>query len=96
MNFINMIVFCKKSLTPPLSFRQPNEDDYLGSLSRKSYMYPQHEIEASVFDLPDSSGDQSILEAGQTSPLGAYHAQNALGHWHIMRKVLPAKVWEYY
>lgn len=96
LKFINMVVFCKKSRTPPLTFRQPNENDYLGSQARKSYMYPRWEIDSSVFDIADDSTDQRILEVGKTSILEASHVTNAIGHWNIMRDVLPAKVWENY
>lgn len=94
LNFINMVVFCKKTRTPPLTFRLPNEDDYLGSQARKSYMYPRREIDSSIFEIADDSTDQRILEVGKTSILEANHVLNAIGHWNIMRNVLPAKVWE--
>ncbi|RAO68771.1 uncharacterized protein BHQ10_004783 [Talaromyces amestolkiae] len=96
LDFINMVVFCKKSRTPPLTFRQPNENDYLGSQARKSYMYPRREIDSSVFDIVDDSTKTRILEVGKTSILEANHVTNAIGHWTIMRDVLPAKVWENY
>lgn len=91
-----MVVFCKKSRTPPLTFRLPNENDYLGSQARKSYMYPRREIDSNIFDIADESTDQRILEVGKTSILEANHVPNAIGHWKIMRNVLPAKVWENY
>jgi hypothetical protein len=96
LDFINMVVFCKKSRTPPLNFRMPNENDYLGSQARKSYMYPRREIDLSIFDIADGSMDQRVLEVGKTSILEANHVPNAIGHWKIMRSVLPAKVWENY
>lgn len=96
LDFINMVVFCKKSRTPPLTFRLPNENDYLGSQARKSYMYPRREIDPSKFDIADDSTDQRVLEVGRMSILEANHVPNAIGHWNIMRNVLPAKVWENY
>ncbi|EED17607.1 spermine/spermidine synthase family protein [Talaromyces stipitatus ATCC 10500] len=96
LEFINMVVFCKKTRTPPLTFRQPNEGDYLGSQSRKSYMVPRREIDHKIFGIGDDSTDQRLLEVGKTDVLESYHTQNAIGHWNIMRKVLPAKVWENY
>ncbi|EEA23952.1 hypothetical protein TMatcc_007023 [Talaromyces marneffei ATCC 18224] len=93
-DFINMVVFCKKNRTSPLTFRLPNEEDYLGSQARKSYMYPRREIDSRIFDIGDDSTDQRILEVGNTSILEASHIPNAIGHWNIMRDVLPAKVWE--
>lgn len=89
-----MVVFCKKNRTSPLTFRLPNEEDYLGSQARKSYMYPRREIDSRIFDIGDDSTDQRILEVGNTSILEASHIPNAIGHWNIMRDVLPAKVWE--
>lgn len=96
LEFINMVVFCKKSRTGPLTFRQPKENDYLGSQSRKTYMHPRRELASSLFDIADGTTDQRVLRASKTSVLEANHVRNALGHWNIMRKVLPAKVWENY
>lgn len=96
LGFINMVVFCKKSRASPLAFRQPNEMDYLGSQARKSYMYPRREIDSRVFDIANDSTDKGILETGKTSVLERTHVTNAIGHWNIMRKVLPAQVWENY
>ncbi|CRG87645.1 hypothetical protein PISL3812_04665 [Talaromyces islandicus] len=94
LGFTNMVIFCKKSSQAPLTFRAPNEGDYLGSKSRESYMYPQHEIDPKLFDGANDMTDQQILQVGKTSLIEAYHLQNAIGHWNIMRGVLPAKVWE--
>lgn len=94
MGFTNMVIFCKMSAKTPLKFRAPNKDDYLGSSSRKIYMYPQHEIDPNIFDAVRGTTEQHVLQVGKTRAIEAYHQQNAIGHWHIMRGVLPAKVWE--
>lgn len=57
-------------------------------------MYPRHEIDPKVFDAADDMTDQQLLQVGKTSLIEAYHVQNAIGHWNIMREVLPARVWQ--
>ena len=57
---------------------------------RESHLLPKYEIDPSLFR---TSGKQ-ILKVGDVGVLGAYHNQNAIGHWKLMRTVLPASVWE--
>ncbi|KAL1971033.1 hypothetical protein VTN77DRAFT_2867 [Rasamsonia byssochlamydoides] len=91
--FTNMVIFCKKTAAA-LRFRQPTRADFLGSKSRESYLIPKHEIDPSVFEALDAPKGQRILKAGKTDILQSYHTASALGHWKIMRTVLPAEVWE--
>ncbi|KAL1980236.1 hypothetical protein VTN96DRAFT_4441 [Rasamsonia emersonii] len=93
-DFSNMVVFCKKSAAQPLRFRQPTQADFLGSKSRESYLLPKHEIDPGVFEALEAPKKQRILKVGETDILQAYHAHSALGHWQIMRTVLPAEIWE--
>ncbi|KAH8701819.1 spermine/spermidine synthase family protein [Talaromyces proteolyticus] len=94
LGFTNMVIFCKKTSKEPLNFRAPQPNDYLGSKSRKAYMYPQHEINPNIFGAGDTDTNQQVLQIGKTELLKKYHTQSAIGHWKIMRTVLPAKVWE--
>ncbi|KAI0009398.1 S-adenosyl-L-methionine-dependent methyltransferase [Xylariaceae sp. FL0662B] len=89
-DFDNVIIFCTKH-GEKVTFRDPVEDDYLQSLARKAYLLPQHEVDASAFS---SVEDVGILRANETEKLAQWHDRSALGHWAVMRTVLPAQVWE--
>jgi hypothetical protein len=93
LTFTNMVIFCKKGRTP-LRFRQPTSADFLGSKSRESYMLPQFEIDPMIFEDADVKSSQRILQIGKTDLLEAYHTRSAIGHWKIMRTVLPVEIWE--
>ena len=88
-----MIMFCRKS-TEEFSFRDPVELDFLGSPARQQYLKPQHEIPASYF----KAGRQhkgEILRRGKISPeMHKSTVDSAIGHWYLMRTVLPDVVWE--
>lgn len=87
-DFTNMVFFCRKD-DVPVAFRDPKPSDWLGSSTRRLYMLPKHEIPASAFD------DQApVLRSGKTAHLEKWHAKSALGHWHVMRTVLPDAIWE--
>lgn len=89
-NFTNMVVFCKIS-TVPLRFRAPVPEDYLRSKAREMYLLPKHEVDPAVFEAGD---DRVVLRANETGLLKKFQDQSAIAHWHIMRQVLPAVVWE--
>ncbi|KIW16876.1 hypothetical protein PV08_04066 [Exophiala spinifera] len=93
VDFTNMVFFCQKQPGMPITFRKPVEADFLGSGARREYMMPRHEIAASAFN---NSGtvDVDVLQSGNTKLLEKYQAQSAIGHWRVMRTVLPDVVWE--
>ncbi len=86
-DFTNMVFFCRKS-DVPITFRRPVEADFLGSNARREYMLPTHEILPSSFDV-----GVDVLRSGKTKELERWQAQSAIGHWRVMRTVLPAAVW---
>jgi hypothetical protein len=86
-DFTNMVFFCRKS-DAPIKFRRPVEADFLGSNARREYMLPTHEISPSSFD-----ASVDVLRSGKTKQLEKWQAQSAIGHWRVMRTVLPAAVW---
>ncbi|KAJ9502145.1 hypothetical protein H2202_002209 [Exophiala xenobiotica] len=86
-DFTNMVFFCRKS-DSPINFRRPVEADFLGSNARREYMLPTHEISPSSFD-----ASVDVLRSGKTKQLEKWQAQSAIGHWRVMRTVLPAAVW---
>jgi len=92
-DFTNMVMFCRKAKRT-LSFRTPTEADFLGSQARRRHLLPKHEIKDSYFDRADSSEKPKILRRGQTEILEFCQQESALGHWKIMRSVLPDFVWE--
>ncbi|KAF2663283.1 spermine/spermidine synthase [Microthyrium microscopicum] len=94
--FINMIVFCTKTLAP-LEFRLATNDDYLDSMARRAYLPPDDGLE---IHLPNIGGGErkytevDMLKRGQESEVAEYHDEAAIKHWVVMRKVMPAAVWE--
>ena len=90
LDFTNMVIFCTK-LEKPITFRQPNRRDLLNSPSRETFLVPQHEVKESDFL---AGKDQGILRKNDTEKLAKWHQASAVGHWNIMRTVLPSIVWE--
>lgn len=88
-----MVVFCIKT-EERLTFRKPVEADFLGSTARRYYMLPEHEIDLRVFERNDGSGGEGILSVKTMAKLEKWHQESAIGHWEVMRTVLPAVVWE--
>lgn len=86
-DFTNMVFFCRKT-DIPVKFRKPVEADFLGSRFRREYLVPKHEIPSSAFE---TKGD--ILRRGKTKELEKWQAKSAIGHWRVMRTVLPDAVW---
>ena len=101
-DFVNMVVFCTKIFPASAKgdkgfvFRQPDQNDIRGSLSRKQYLPPAADLEID-FDWPKDEEAQlarRVLKSDDTSLLEENHANSALSHWRIMRTVMPNAVWE--
>ncbi|MCJ1378859.1 hypothetical protein MMC17_001958 [Xylographa soralifera] len=88
-DFTNMVVFCRKT-AEPFSFRAVVEADCLGSQARRNHLQPKHEIAADFF----GDGTGKVLRRGKTEALQRWQRESAVGHWRIMRSVLPGVVWE--
>ncbi|KEF61704.1 uncharacterized protein A1O9_03273 [Exophiala aquamarina CBS 119918] len=86
-DFTNMVFFCRKT-DIPVTFRKPVEADFLGSRFRREYLLPKHEIPSSAFETK-----VDILRRGKTKELEKWQAKSAIGHWRVMRSVLPDAVW---
>ena len=106
-DFDNVILFCVKTASSDdssgaISFRKPREADYLQSLSRQQYLYPQHEVPDSALLRPmlGSEGDEHVggevrvLRQSDTEMLAEWHTRSARNHWTVMRRVLPQHIWE--
>ncbi|KAL8418848.1 hypothetical protein RB594_002161 [Gaeumannomyces avenae] len=89
VDFANMVFFCQKS-EGRITFRNPTQQDTLGSIARDSYLLPKHEVLESDF----LASEESILARNSTDQLVKWHEKSALGHWEIMRTVIPGPVWE--
>ena len=89
-DFTNMVIFCTKQ-PGSISFRVPNERDLLNSPSRRAFLLPQHEVREGDFVADEKEG---ILRSNETERLSKWHEMSALGHWGVMRTVLPEAVWE--
>lgn len=95
-DFTNLVVFCTKQDANALTFRKPVEADYLGSNARKMFLMPQHEIDEDVFG--DKGGEKEeeggVLSKNNTMRMTRWQRKSAVGHWRLMRTVLPSEVWE--
>ncbi|KAI1141402.1 S-adenosyl-L-methionine-dependent methyltransferase [Hypoxylon sp. FL0543] len=90
-DFDNVIVFCTKT-GDKVTFRKPVEADFLDSLARRAYLLPKHEVDDSAFSA--TAADAGILRVNETEKLEKWHDQSALGHWAVMRTVVPSYIWE--
>jgi len=90
-DFTNLVVFCLKAATP-FTFRQPVEADFLGSEARREHLWPRYEMSVEEFKKRGMGG--SVLRKGKTGVLERGQRASAVGHWRIMRRVLPRGVWE--
>lgn len=86
-----MVIFCTKLADREISFRQPGIRDLLNSPSRDAFLMPKHEVKDEDFIVGREDG---ILTKNDTAKLVKWHSKSALGHWKVMRTVLPPSVWE--
>lgn len=94
-DFSNMVIFCTKtssSASSVLKFREPVEADFLNSGARKEFLVPKYEIDADVFEAVDGDGD--VLSKSDMDRLTKWQVKSAVGHWKVMRTVLPDHIWE--
>ena len=88
-----MVMFCRKS-NETFTFKDPVEADYLGTQARRSHLLPKYEIDAANFEKHFEQGNLEILKRGHTRKLEAFHKDSAVGHWSMMRDLIPAAIWE--
>ncbi|KAK7931504.1 Spermine/spermidine synthase [Apiospora marii] len=89
-DFDNVVVFCRKT-EKKIAFRHAVNRDFLQSKAREQFMVPTHEVPESAFLSDDKVG---LVRNNQTDVLVKHHPQTALGHWSVMRTVLPKEIWE--
>ena len=66
------------------------EADFLGSHARREYLLPRHEIQTKRF----LESDARMIEKSTMGKLKGAQRSSKISHWYLMRKVLPAVVWE--
>ena len=88
-DFTNVVIFCKKS-DEPLKFRDPVAGDFLRSRARDLFLVPRHEVSLNDFKAEEAG----LLMGNGTAGLEAGQGASAIGHWEVMRTVVPAAVWE--
>lgn len=90
-DFTNMVIYCTKSDAGALRFRKATAADMLQSRTREHFLPPRHEVFDADFK---AAGAVKTLRKNDTAALEKYHETSALGHWEVMRTVLPDFVWE--
>lgn len=59
------------------------------------FLLPQHEVDESAFEKSDGSPDEMrILRKNETQLFTPWLQKSALGHWAVMRTVIPPEIWE--
>jgi protein-L-isoaspartate O-methyltransferase len=91
-DFTNMVIFCTQNPDKALTFRDAVEADFLGSGARQEFLVPKHEIDMAVFE--EKEGDGGVLTRDSMERLARWQTRSAVGHWRLMRTVIPARVWE--
>jgi hypothetical protein len=86
-----MVIFCTKS-NEKVTFREPTTKDFLGSGARKIFLLPKHEIGQEMHAALE--GDGGVLLRNDTERFKGWQQTSALGHWAVMRTVLPNQIWE--
>lgn len=90
-DYTNMVVFCHATSSADVTFRRPREADFLQSSARQAYLMPEHEVMKEAFDLEDV---EDVLKGANRERVVRQQAKSARGHWGVMRRVVPARVWE--
>lgn len=89
-DFTNLVMFCRKA-AGSFSFRQPTRADFLGSQARQHHLLPRHEVNPTSFV---NQYGKDIVRENNTQELAKAQIESALGHWKVMRSVIPDAVWE--
>ncbi|KAJ4385840.1 hypothetical protein N0V85_008063 [Neurospora sp. IMI 360204] len=97
-DFTNMVIFCTKSSTQEITFRNPTSRDLLNSPSREAFLLPKWEVTdedllRGVNGSVEEAEKLGVLMRNDTAVLEKWQEVSALGHWEIMRGVLPEVVW---
>ncbi|KAI4109107.1 MAG: hypothetical protein LQ339_001913 [Xanthoria mediterranea] len=89
-DFTNLVLFCRRS-TGAFRFRSPTKADFLGTQARKHHLLPRYEVDGAGFL---GKGDEGVVRKNNTQIMKASQMPGAVGHWAVMRTVIPDAVWE--
>lgn len=89
-DFTNLVMFCRKAVGS-FSFRRPGKQDFLGSQARQHHLLPRHKVNPR--SLVERHG-KDVISKQNMGMLEKAQLESALGHWKVMRSVLPDAVWE--
>ncbi|KAI4128865.1 MAG: hypothetical protein LQ338_002494 [Usnochroma carphineum] len=97
-DFTNLVLFCRKGEKNPgrFHFRPPTSEDFLGSQAREVHLLPRHEVDAHL-SFPrerDDKTEEMIITNSNVHVFATTQMQSAVGHWGVMRQVMPGRVWE--
>lgn len=96
-DFSNVMLFCTSS-TEAISFRKPRREDYLGSRMREMMLMPTVEVGVGEVvggeDGKEEEDGEGLLFRNGTERFRKWQVKGAMGHWAVMRTVVPAQVWE--
>jgi hypothetical protein len=93
-SFANYIVFCRNG-PGGVTFRQPRERDFLGSISRRQHLIPREEFRVE-FPLRGTEREGEVLVDEAVGNWKREQEESAGRHWGIMRTVLPGRIWGLY
>lgn len=96
-DFTNIVIFCLNPSSPSKSFafRRPEERDYLGTLARRKFLVPTYEVEKGEL-VGRVAGGEEVITVENADGFAEVQRVSGVGHWSVMRKVLPVEVWENY
>lgn len=87
-----------------ITFRKPVVGDFLGSKAREAFLLPVHEVDYMKFVDGGGNGRKEVKSGGVegegmlfkngTEQFRGWQQTSALGHWSVMRTVVPGWVWE--
>ncbi|KAL1738465.1 S-adenosyl-L-methionine-dependent methyltransferase, partial [Schizophyllum fasciatum] len=94
--FLNMVFFCTSS-DAPLTFRKPNDSDFLGSYLRRHILFTLKDREVNLDLLKGNAEEQKkYILTDAHNPLGKLQEEQGAHHWEVMRMVMPDIFWETY
>ncbi|KAL8691029.1 MAG: hypothetical protein Q9224_004266 [Gallowayella concinna] len=89
-DFTNLVMFCRKT-AGSFGFRKPTRADFLGSQARQHHLLPQYEVDPTYLI---TRHGEDVVRKNKTHELAQTQMESALGHWKVMRSVVPDTVWE--
>ena len=86
-----MVIFCTNSESP-VTFRKPEKRDFLRSRTRETHLLPKYEVLDEHIEFLGEDG--GVLTKNDTARFEAWQQKSAMGHWAVMRTVIPTEIWQ--